>query len=194
MATQPARKFWTPEQYLAYDRAAPERHEYLAGDVVAMTGGSRNHSQIQVNLIAALRPMLRPRGCLVFTSDLRVKVPAANLYTYPDVSLVCGEPQFEDQHGDILLNPHTIFEVLSPSTEGYDRGKKFQAYRTLASLQTYVLVAQDEPHVDLYVRTDGLRWTLIESVSLESQLSLPTLECMLSLETIYADVSFTPDA
>lgn len=194
MATQPARKYWTPEEYLTFDRAAPDRHEYLSGDVVAMTGGSRNHSQIQVNLIAALRPMLRPKGCFVFSSDLRVKIPAANLYTYPDVSLVCGEPQFEDHHGDILLNPHTIFEVLSPSTEGYDRGKKFQAYRTLSSLQTYILVAQDEPHVDLYVRTEALRWTLIESVSLESQLSLPTLECVLSLETIYADVGFASDS
>src|SRR5687768_7892266 len=142
MSTAPKQK-WTPESYLEFERASDERHEYLNGEVFLLAGASNNHNLVQGNTYATLHSQLRKHPCLVYPSDMRLKVSQTGLYTYPDIMVVCGTPQLEDKHQDILLNPTLIVEVLSPSTERFDRGKKFQHYREIESLQEYVLIAQD---------------------------------------------------
>ncbi len=135
-----ARSYLSPDEYLALERHAPTKSEYLRGEVYAMAGASRQHVIIMTNTIVALATRLKGRPCAVFGSDLRVKVPPTGFYTYPDVSVVCGKAQFEDRQQDNLLNPTVIFEILSRSTEGYDRGEKFAHYRMLESLSDYILV------------------------------------------------------
>jgi Uma2 family endonuclease len=180
----------TPEEYLAVERHAEIRSEYLDGEMFAMTGGSLQHNLIVSNLIRELSLQLKKRPCQVYPSDLRVHVPATGLYTYPDVIVVCGEPQIEDQHLDILLNPTLIVEVLSPTTEAYDRGKKFEHYRTIESLAEYLLVVQEEPRVEQYLRQDGNRWLLTAMAGLEGSLALPSIQCELSLAEVYDKVTF----
>ena len=158
----------SPEEYLALERKAEVRSEYLDGDMVAMSGGSREHNLIVTNLVSELRLQLKGRPCEVYPSNMRVKVSATGLYTYPDVVVVCGEPTFEDESVDTLLNPTLIIEVLSDSTEAYDRGGKFAHYRKLASLMEYVLIAQTKPHVEYYVRQPDNRWLLAETNNLST--------------------------
>jgi Uma2 family endonuclease len=135
-----ANKRYTPEEYLALERAAPFKSEYLGGEIFAMAGTSKEHVRIARNLIAALHDQLRNSPCEVFGSDLRVKVSRTGLYTYPDVTIACADLEFEDERVDTLLNPRVIFEILSDSTEAYVRGKKFHHYRQIPSLMEYVLV------------------------------------------------------
>ena len=139
--TAPHHRF-TPDEYLAFERAARDKHEYYDGQVYAMSGGTRNHDRIAVSATRELATQLRGRRCDVLTSDMRVKVSATGLYTYPDASALCSEPEFEDPRNvDVLLNPVLIVEVLSESTEGYNRGGKFAHYHRIATLQEYVLIA-----------------------------------------------------
>ncbi len=137
------RPFLSPQEYLALERQAETKSEYYAGEVFAMAGASRRHVKIMVNTVVSLAAQLKERSCEVFTSDMRVKVSATGLYTYPDVAVVCGKPRFDDDQEDILLNPTVIIEVLSKSTEAYDRGEKFALYRALESMTDYLLIAQD---------------------------------------------------
>ena len=183
--------YLTPEEYLASERNGAVRSEYLEGEVFAMTGGSREHNLIVANLVGELRQQLKKRPCEMYPSDLRVRVPATGLYTYPDVVVVCGEPRFEDGEADTLLNPTLIVEVLSPSTEAYDRGKKFEHYRTLGSLREYLLVAQKEPRIEQYVRQDGDRWLFVSTSGLESTLVLPSIQCDLALVEVYDKVELS---
>lgn len=132
-------------EYLAFERASKSKHEYLAGGVYAMSGASRKHNLICSYTIAALINALGDKPCQVYPSDMRVKVPEADLYTYPDISIVYGEPRFADSEFDTLLNPLVLIEVLSPSTEAFDRGKKFEAYRRLPSLRECLLISQERP-------------------------------------------------
>jgi Uma2 family endonuclease len=189
---EPQRKpYLTPEEYLAFERQSEIRHEYLDGEVFAMSGGSLNHSLIIGNLTAQLHGLLRERPCRVCPSTLRVFVPATGLYTYPDVDVVCGEPQLQDSEMDTLLNPTLIAEVLSPSTEAYDRGKKFENYQTIESLREYLLVAQDGPRVSHFLRQDGEQWLLTSIAGFDSKVSLPTLGIELSLAEVYYKVDFS---
>jgi Uma2 family endonuclease len=142
----------TAAEYLTYERASPVRHEFLDGKLYAMAGASLAHNLIAGNTLASLHGQLRGKPGTIYPSDMRLKIVRTGLYTYPDISIVCGEPQLEDQHGDTLLNPIVLIEVLSPSTETYDRGKKFQHYRTLSSLREYLLIAQDSYRVEHYIR------------------------------------------
>jgi len=174
--------------YLEGERLATARHEYLDGAVYALAGGSRNHNLIVANLIAELHGQLKQRSCTVFPSGLRVKVSATGLYTYPDVSVVCGEAWFDDSHNDTLLNPTLLIEVLSPSTENYDRGGKFQQYRRLPSLREYLLVAQDSYHIEQYVRQTDHQWLLIEIDGPDAVVVLESIGCHLSVCDIYAKV------
>ena len=151
MVSQPTH-FYTPAEYLALEREADHKSEYLAGEIFALAGASEAHNTITLNFAAALHAQLRGRPCRVFANDLRVRVQASGLYTYPDVLALCGERRFEDAHRDTLLNPTLIGEVLSPSTEAYDRGKQFGHYRRLESLIDYLLIAQDEVRVEHYTR------------------------------------------
>jgi Uma2 family endonuclease len=180
----------TPEEYLAIERHAEVRSEYLDGEMFAMTGGSFPHNLIVANVVGELRQQLKKRPCQVLPSDLRVHIPATGLYTYPDVVVVCGDARFEDQFVDTLLNPILLVEVLSPTTEAFDRGKKFEHYRSIPSLAEYLLIAQDEPRVEQYLRQDGNRWLLTVISGLEGTLALPSIECALALAEVYDKVSF----
>ncbi|HMA36331.1 MAG TPA: Uma2 family endonuclease [Chloroflexia bacterium] len=186
---------YTPEEYLAHERQAAYKSEYLAGQIVAMSGVSRAHSLINTNLAWVLSSQLRDRPCEVHASDMRVKVTAQGLYTYPDIAVVCGPAQWEDAQVDTLLNPTLIVEVLSPSTEAYDRGAKFGYYRALPSLQEYLLVAQDKVLVEHFVRA-GDGWLLTATTDLGAVVSLPAIGCAVPLAEIYHQVGVlaTPDA
>ncbi len=187
MSTQP-KPHLTPAEYLKLERSAEQKHEYHDGELFAMGGASRAHALIVTNLVATLVGQVRGHRCSVYSNDLRVKVSRTGLYTYPDVVIACGEQRFDDEHEDTLLNPVVIIEVLSPSTESYDRGKKFAHYRTLASLQEYVLVAQDEPRIEQYVRQPDGNWLLHESGNLADEVVLPSVGCTLTLADVYAEV------
>lgn len=182
-----AQQRYTPEEYLALERKSEFKSEYVNGRIYAMTGASREHNLIAGNVFARLHARLRGRRCEVYMSDMRVKVSQTGAYHYPDVVAVCGEPRFEDKHVDTLLNPTVIVEVLSPSTEAYDRGEKFAHYRRLETIAEYVLVAQDKVRVEHY-RRDGEHWVLSEVSNAEGVLVLPSLECELPLREIYERV------
>lgn len=191
MASAPIQKsYLSAEEYLALERQAETKSEYLEGEMVAMTGGTSGHSLIAVNLAGELRQRLKQRPCKVYFSDLRVRIPHAGIYVYPDVTVVCGESLFEDGHRDILLNPILIIEVLSPSTESYDRGRKFEYYQALDSLQEYVLVAQGRPRVEHYLRQDGHVWLYTDVSGLDSSVSLTSIGCQVPLAEIYDKVTF----
>lgn len=183
MATEPTPRF-TPEEYLARERRAEGRSEYLNGEVFAMTGASRRHNRIVLNVASSLDRQLKEKGCEVFASDMRVRIPAVDLYTYPDVAVACGEPRFEDDELDTLVNPVLIVEVLSKTTENYDRGTKFAQYRSLPSLSEYLLISQDRAHVEHFVRESD-HWVLTETDDLAKTLELPPIGCTLALSDVY---------
>jgi len=187
-----AKKKWTVEEYLAFERQSEEKHEYYAGEIFAMSGASRQHNLIVTNTVTTLGTQLAQQPCEVYPSDMRIKVSAIK-YTYPDVSVVCGEPLFSDNEFDNLLNPTVIVEVLSDSTEDYDRGKKFKHYMGIASLQEYVLIAQDEVRIDHYTRQSDEDWHISVSNSLETVVTLPSIDCTLLLSDIYRKVTFETD-
>lgn len=193
MAPELARSTYTASEYLALERASETRSELVNGQILAMTGASRAHNLIAANILAALHGQLKGRPCEAYQSDMRVKVSPTGLYTYPDVVVVCGQPQLEDEYGDTLLNPTLLVEVLSPSSEAYDRGEKFAHYRRLESLREYLIVAQDQPRIERYVR-DGEHWVLTEASGLDAALDLTSIGCRLALADVYDKVPFTPDA
>lgn len=184
MSAEPHRRV-SIEDYLATERRAETKSEYLDGEVFAMTGASRLHNLVSWNLSGILYGQLKARGCEGYAGDMRVLIPVAGLYTYPDITVVCGESRFEDGELDTLLNPTLIIEVLSPTTEGYDRGRKFAHYRTLDSLREYVLISQDEVRVELFTRRDDGHWLLSEASGLEETLSLASIGCELRLADVY---------
>lgn len=191
MSAQP-KPYLSAEDYLAIDREAETRSEYFDGEIFAMSGGSRAHSRLAVNIASFLNTKLSGRPCEVFNSDLRVKIEASNLYTYPDISVVCGGPRFLDERQDTLLNPVLIVEVLSPSTERYDRGVKFRHYRQIPSLMEYVLVSQDEAQIERFLRTETGDWTLRVASGLESRIQLASIGEELPLAEIYEKVELPP--
>jgi Uma2 family endonuclease len=181
--------FLSPEAYLAIEREAETRSEYLDGEMFAMSGGSRQHNLIVTNEVRELSLQLKRRPCEVYSNDQRVRVPETGLYTYPDIVVVCGEPRFEDESVDTLLNPVLLIEVLSPTTEAYDRGKKFESYRTIASLAEYVLLSQQEPRAEQFLRQDGEHWLFTATSGRERSISLASVQCELALEEIYDKVA-----
>ncbi|CAA9305068.1 MAG: hypothetical protein AVDCRST_MAG93-4866 [uncultured Chloroflexia bacterium] len=187
MVPQP-RTTKSAEEYLAFERSTDQRHEYDGAAIYPMAGASEQHIQICVNLYGLFYNQFRRRDCMVYTSDMRVHIPLSGLYTYPDVSALCGSPQFLDGHRDTLLNPTVIIEVLSPSTETYDRGKKFRNYRTLPSLQEYLLIEQDTMHVEHYTRQPNGQWLLAEVSELRESLVLSSIDCALEVMDIYEKV------
>lgn len=189
MVSQPKTRL-TPEEYLALERQAETKHEYRDGEMVAMSGASRLHNLITVNVAAALHSQLRDRNCETYTSDMRVGIRAHNLYVYPDVVVVCGEPKFEDDEFDTLLNPVLIVEVLSKSTQGYDHVEKFEYYRTLESLADYLLIAQDEQRVEHYAKQAEGRWLLSDIRAGGATVELRSVGCRLEMREIYDKVTF----
>jgi Uma2 family endonuclease len=186
----PARQRVTPEQYLALEREADTKSEYFNGEIFAMAGASREHNLITLNVGAALHSQLRGRPCETYPSDMKVKVSATGLYTYPDVTIACGELQFDDDRKEVLVNPTLIVEVLSSTTEAYDRGDKFGHYRKLESLKEYVLIAQDRYHVEHYLRQSEHQWLLTEVTNPEDTVHLPSIGCHLALSDIYERLEF----
>jgi Uma2 family endonuclease len=181
----------TPEQYLEMERAAASRSEYYDGRIYPMAGASPNHERIVANVLRELGVQLRGRPCDLFGSNIGIRVPETGLYTYADASALCGEPRF-DGVTDLLLNPTVLIEVLSPSTEAYDRGKKFDHYRKLPSLREYVLLAQDRVHADRFVR-DGERWPLMSFDGPDAMVVVPSIDCVLQLRDVYERVELPPN-
>ena len=192
MSSIAARTYLTPEEYIALERKATLKSEYLSGEIVAMSGASNAHNLITMNTANGLYNQVTERGCRVYASDMRVGIGAGVSYFYPDVSVVCDEPRFEDGAFDTLINPLVIVEVLSPSTEAYDRGEKSARYRQLESLQEYILISQDQVRVEHYLR-QGKQWILSEFSALEDVLPLASIEAELSLNQIYRFVELETD-
>lgn len=193
MSTAPKRRY-TEAEYLAIERDVEAKHEYYRGEMFAMSGASRQHNQISFNVAASLHGQLRDRKCQAFINDMRVKVESTALYTYPDAVITCNEPRFLDREVDTLLNPQVIIEVLSDSTEKYDRGKKFEHYRTIPSLREYVLISQDRAHVDRFALNEQGQWVLNDLSGLDAVVDLAAVECRLPLADVYAKVEFEPEA
>lgn len=187
----------TPEEYLRRERDSDVRHEYYHGEVFAMAGGSPDHSLIASNVSGELRSRLKGNLCRVYESNLRVRIPRTTLYTYPDVSVICGERQFDplDMNKETVLNPALIVEVLSPSTESWDRGGKFQNYREIESLREYVLVSSNKALVETFLRQPDGTWVMNPTASREAVAPLKSLGIELSLAEVYDGVEFaTPSS
>jgi len=187
--SSPKPSLLTPGEYLELERKSEIRSEYIAGHMFAMSGASRRHSLIAINFIRELSTQLRGRNCEAHAIDMRVKVSPTGMYTYPDIVAVCGEAVFEDEHVDTLINPTVIVEVLSESTEAYDRGEKFAHYRRLETLREYVLVAQDKIRIE-HFRREGEEWILSEVSGSDATLHLGSIDCHIGVAAIYEKVDF----
>ncbi|MDB9520130.1 Uma2 family endonuclease [Roseofilum reptotaenium CS-1145] len=186
-------KTYTPEEYLEQEVNSDERHEYIDGEIILMTGGMPNHNTIVLSLGATLHFCLKRQPYFVFVTDQRLWIPEKRIYTYPDVMVVQGELQLQEGRKDTLTNPILIAEVLSKSTQGYDRGQKFQAYRTIPSLQEYLLIDQYTMHVECYYRTESNQWVLSEYNQPESLIQLNSIPGEISLVDLYDKVDFQRD-
>jgi Uma2 family endonuclease len=193
---------YTVDQYLAIERASDERYEYLDGEIYSMAGESNDHGDISVNVVGLLHSQLRGTPCRVRTKDTKVRSgpvlksgeTSACLFSYPDVTVICGEMEFLDAHRDVILNPTMIAEVLSPSTEALDRGEKFTRYQTWnPSLKEYVLISQGKPQIEQYSKQDDGSWTYRRHVGLESTVVLTSIGCTLRLADVYDRVA-VPEA
>ena len=175
------------EEYLALERASCEKHEFASGEMFAMAGGTREHSLICANLLRELGTALLERPCEVHTADLRVKIVATGRYVYPDATVVCDEPRFEDEHADTLLNPNLVIEVLSDSSEAYDRGDKFAQYQGVASVSDYVLVSQKTARIEHFRRQADGKW-LLTIVGPGAALALESIGVVIAVDRVYLKV------
>jgi Uma2 family endonuclease len=180
----------TETEYLEFERAAEYKSEFFDGEMFAMAGGTPQHSLIGANLVAEFRNRLKDKPCTAYNADLRIKVEATGLYSYPDLSVVCGPLQFAQGTDDTVLNPTVLVEVLSDSTEAYDRGRKFENYRQIPGLREYLLVSQKEPRIEQFIRQPDGHWLLIEAAGMEKTLALPSLQITISLAEIFLKVEF----
>lgn len=184
---------WTPDEYLVFERASDTKHEYWDGQIYDMAGASDNHETVKTNVVTSLNTQVRKRDCKVYSSDMRVKVDKRT-YNYPDVVVVCGERKFDDsEHVDTLLNPHVIVEILSPSTKDHDRGEKSRRYRTLESLQAYLLLAQDRAYAEVFTRQPDGGWLINEIKGLHATVALEAIGCTLVLADVYEKVELKPN-
>ncbi len=185
---------YTPEEYLTIEREAVYKSEFFNGEIFAMSGASRKHNLITGNVYSSIHMQLRKRECEVYTNDMRVKVSPTGLYTYPDIVVVCGPPLFDDTFSDTLINPNVIGEVLSDSTEAYDRGNKFRNYRTLPSLSDYILIHQYTRQVEHYTRQPDNSWRFLEYFKPGDGFEIRSIGCELKLEDIYEKVDIGHDS
>lgn len=182
---------FTPEDYLSLERLSEIRHEYLDGFVYAMAGESPTHSIICFNLAGSLHGQLKGTPCRGYSPNMKVRTKDESLYSYPDLAVICGEPVYHDKHGDVLLNPTVVFEVLSPSTQAYDRGEKSLRYRTeIESLRDFVLVAQDRPRFEHFSRQPDGTWSRAEIDGLSGVLALASIDCRVRLADVYDRIAF----
>ncbi len=189
MSAVPIPKY-SPAEYLALEENCDYRSQYYYGEIFAMAGASRRHNVIAMNISARLHAALRERGCEIYQTDMRVKV-SSDLYTYPEVVIVCGEPQIERLHGENLLNPLILIEVMSPSTEKFDRGDKSRLYRLMPSVKEYLLVSQEKTHVEHFIRQENGDWLLKESSEMTDIVNFPSIDCSLSIAEIYERIDLT---
>jgi len=182
----------TPEEYLAIERRVEYKNEYLDGEIQPVDRANQAHCLIAVNLVGELGLQLKGRPGEVYPGAMRVKVTPTGLYTYPDVTVICDEPQFDDKQHDTLLNLTLLIEVLSKTTEDYDRGRKFEHYRQLASLHEYLLVAQEKHHVERYRRQSDGQWLLWETNRPDDTVVLQSIDCELAMAEIYDKVEIPP--
>ena len=187
MASHP-KDLLTPEEYLSIERRAEFKSEYFAGETFAMAGGSKRHNLLAGNINRIIGTQLLERECNVYNSDMRVKISSVGKYTYPDKSVACAEEHFEDEDEDTLLNPVLIIEVLSKSTEAYDRGKKWEHYQRLDSLRDYLLVSQTPYRVEQFTRQQGGSWSYTEYIGESDVIDIKSIGCSLLLRDIYAKV------
>lgn len=188
MSTVP-KDYITPEEYLYRESMAEVRSEYFRGEMFAMAGASANHNLIVGNCIRTLGQQLKKKPCRVFPSNLKLRIEATGLYTYPDLSIVCGEPLLDSDACDVLLNPTVLVEVLSDSTEAYDRGKKFEHYRTIPSLKHYILIAQDRHSIDCFTRSNDGSWNLASCQGLDGEIMLDAIDSKLAGAEVYDKVA-----
>lgn len=192
MASVPTARM-TSEQYLMQERVAEYRSEFYRGETFAMADASRSHNLICTNLVRRLAEQCDNRDCEVYQGDMRVKISATGLYVYPDVVVACEQPQFEDGELDTLLNPRVLVEVLSKTTESYDRGTKWRHYQSLPSLREYVLVSQSSALVELYRRASDEGWLYVAYHDPSQPIVLDSIDCQLQLDQIFAKVGFEPE-
>ena len=190
MSTLAAQTYLTPAEYIDVERKAVTKSEYLSGQIVAMSGASNAHNIITMNTANQLYNQLFDRDCLVYASDMRVRVHAPVSYFYPDIIVVCGEPRFEDDVFDTLLNPTVVVEVLSPSTAAYDRREKFTRYQQIASLKEYILISQNRIHLEHYLQEEN-QWRATEFQKFEDVVPVTSIECELLLGHVYRRVTFS---
>jgi Uma2 family endonuclease len=195
-APVPPRRLYTIAEYVAFNETATDKHEYHDGEILAMSGGSVEHSRILKNTIASLTMALRGRPCENFESNLRVRVPATRHYFYPDSTIICGPIEYdpEDPSGQSVTNPRAIIEVLSPSTEAYDRGKKFNQFRRIEALQEYVLISQTSALVETFVRQSNGSWLFTPFSGIDATLTVASVDVEIPLAEIYRGVTFPPPA
>lgn len=184
---------YVADEYLALEKNADYRSQFYYGEIFAMAGASRKHNSIAGNVYANIHFQLRHRDCEIYQSDMRVKV-CEDFYTYPDVVVVCGKPAIEKKHGENLLNPIILIEVLSPSTEKFDRGEKARLYRLMPSLKEYVLISQDKAHIEHFVRQENGGWLMTEIYESSDALQLQSIDCAVNLQDVYAKVDFNEQA
>ncbi len=192
MSTLTAQTYLTPGEYLTWERKQPFKNEYHNGYIIAMSGASRAHNLITMNIANQFYTQLVAQGCEIYPGDMRVQIRQPTSYFYPDIVVVCGEPRFEDDTFDTLLNPVLIVEVLSPSTAAFDRGEKFEHYKQLDSLQEYMLISQNRVHVERYLRRDT-QWIPTEFRKIDAVIHLLSNRCKLAMRDIYTLVKF-PEA
>lgn len=185
--------FLTPEEYLAIERESEARHEYFDGEIYLMSGGTEEHALLGANIMLEIGIQLKGSKCRVYSSDFRVFIPRTGLYTYPDATVVCGETVLvDDGKRDTLLNPTLIVEVLSPSTESYDRGGKFAHYQTIESLAEYVLISQAQPRIECFTKDGNAsdKWIYRKVDSMEASIELESIKIKLALADVFANVDF----
>jgi Uma2 family endonuclease len=186
----PELKYITPEDFLTAERLATEKHEYFKGEVFAMSGASIPHNIISVNCLTDIKNALKGKKCRPYGSDLRIHIPKNTLYTYPDISIICGEIETTDDKFDTATNPSVIIEILSASTKNYDKGQKFDLYRDIESLREYILIDSEQIKVEKFFRNEDNSWLLTEYKTIESNFSIATVDITLQLTDVYFDVKF----
>jgi len=190
MAAVPIHRL-SEEEYLALERKAEHKSEFYRGEMFAMAGASREHNTVKENLIGELYGRLKGSACRTYSSDQRLRVDPTGLYTYPDIVVVCGEAQFDPKDRDTIMNPTAIIEILSPSTESYDRGSKFRQYQQVESLKEYILVSQEEPVCERFVRQDDGSWNLTSLIGLTESFTFQSVAVSIPMSDIFRDVVFS---
>jgi Uma2 family endonuclease len=184
------KRYYSPEEYLALEEAADYKSEYIDGEIVPIAGGSTNHNRIAGNFYAALNFAFKTEDYEVFMSDVRLWIPKRRIYTYPDVMVVAGEPEYYNNRTDMITNPQAIVEVLSASTKGYDSSKKFEAYRTIPTFEEYLLIDQTRKYIEHFSKTDNKRWSFSEYDESDDAIALSSVSFEISLADIYNKVNF----